>query len=92
METTIIECNWFMDLCNTNAQAHLGFLIIVKPGLKKEVIESVIEHEKKHIQQQRETFIFPFYLVYLSNYLYNTIKYGDTKKAYNNILFEKILE
>lgn len=48
-----------------------------------------INHEKIHIRQQLELLILPFYIWYLSEYLFRLIQYKDRKKAYFNISFER---
>lgn len=49
----------------------------------------LINHEKIHLRQQIELLIFFFYIIYLSNYLFNLIKYKNHNRAYRNILFER---
>ena len=48
-----------------------------------------INHEKIHIRQQLELLILPFYIWYLTEYLFRLIQYKDRKKAYFNISFER---
>ena len=49
----------------------------------------LLNHEKIHLRQQLELLIVPFYLLYLTNYLFNRLKYDDHHTAYRNIIFEK---
>ncbi|MGY3054542.1 hypothetical protein ACVWYG_002749 [Pedobacter sp. UYEF25] len=49
----------------------------------------LINHENIHLRQQLELFILPFYVLYLSNYLINRLKYKGHYEAYKNIIFEK---
>lgn len=42
-----------------------------------------------HIRQQLELLIFPFYIIYLINYLVNLFIYFKHDTAYRNIVFEK---
>lgn len=51
--------------------------------------EVFINHERIHIRQQLELLIVPFYLWYITEYLFRLIQYGDRKKAYYAISFEK---
>lgn len=48
-----------------------------------------INHEKIHIRQQLELLILPFYIWYLTEYLFRLIQYKDRKKAYFNVSFER---
>ena len=48
-----------------------------------------INHEKIHIRQQLELLILPFYIWYLTEYLFRLIQFKDRKKAYFNISFER---
>lgn len=57
---------------------------------KDDKLNSVfINHEKIHIRQQLELLILPFYIWYLTEYLFRLIQYKDRKKAYFNISFER---
>lgn len=49
----------------------------------------LINHEKIHLQQQKELFIIFFYLWYGLNFLWNYFKYKNWDKAYRNIIFER---
>ena len=89
VDTKIIKLDSWLDLCDAKAQAHFGFLIIVKSDLKESEYDKIIKHESVHLRQQKECFIVPFYFAYLSNYFYNVIKYGDKNRAYREVVFEK---
>lgn len=54
-----------------------------------ELSEKTKTHETIHWQQYIETGIIGFLILYAFYYLYNLVKYQDTKKAYYNIPFEK---
>lgn len=49
----------------------------------------LVNHERIHLRQQLELLIFPFYFLYLLNYLVLLIKYKNHYQAYYNIVFEK---
>ena len=49
----------------------------------------LVNHEKIHLQQQKELLVLPFYLFYLINYLYNLIQMLNHEQAYRSIIFEK---
>jgi hypothetical protein len=51
--------------------------------------EVFINHEKIHIKQQIELFVFLFYFWYAIEYFVRLIQYKDKKKAYYNISFER---
>ncbi len=63
------------------------FILLKSSGLKND--PTIINHEKIHLRQQLELLIFPFYLLYLINYLVNLIKYQNHDLAYRNIVFEQ---
>jgi hypothetical protein len=48
-----------------------------------------INHEKIHLRQQLELLILPFYIWYLTEYLFRLVQFKDRKKAYCNISFER---
>lgn len=48
-----------------------------------------IRHEKIHLRQQLELLILPFFVWYFFEYLLRLIQYGNRKKAYRNISFER---
>ncbi len=56
---------------------------------KIKLTRRLVQHEKIHVQQQLELLIIPFYILYLSEYFYNLIRYKSSRKAYFNISFEK---
>jgi len=58
-------------------------------GKETEVTDQLLTHEKIHLKQQLETFIIPFYLWYLLEFLFRLIQYGHFEKAYRNISFER---
>lgn len=51
--------------------------------------EILINHEKIHLRQQLETLIVPFYVLYISNYVFNLFKYRNHDEAYMNLYFER---
>lgn len=63
------------------------FILLKSPLFKNDPV--IINHEKIHLRQQLELLIFPFYLLYLTNYLVNLIKCRNHDTAYRNIIFEK---
>jgi len=70
-----------------NAMAIYPFILFKHKSHKEDLI--LINHERIHLKQQIELLIFPFYLLYLINYLINLIKYKNHYQAYFNISFEK---
>lgn len=51
--------------------------------------EILINHEKIHIQQQKELLVLPFYIWYLINFGILFLKFKNKNLAYRNICFEK---
>ncbi len=49
----------------------------------------LINHERIHLIQQLETLILPFYILYLSNYIFNLLRYKEHHQAYLNMYFER---
>lgn len=63
------------------------FILLKNAGLKKD--EEIINHEKIHLRQQFELFVFPFYVFYFLNYLINLLRYKKHDLAYRKIIFEQ---
>lgn len=55
----------------------------------KYLTERQINHEKIHTQQIRELLYLFFYIWYLVEWLFKSVKYANTKKGYYNISFER---
>lgn len=51
--------------------------------------EILMNHEKIHIQQQKEMLVLPFYIFYLIDFGIKFLRFKDKNKAYRNICFEK---
>lgn len=62
---------------------------IVFRDAKDKTNARLINHERIHLRQQLELLIIPFYLVYLSEYIFLLFKYKNHDKAYRNISFER---
>jgi hypothetical protein len=56
---------------------------------KKTATEKLINHEKIHIQQQKELGLIGFYLLYLLHYTFNLFRYKNSFLAYRHIVFEQ---
>lgn len=63
------------------------FILLKSAAFKND--QEIINHEKIHLRQQLELLVFPFYILYLLNYLINLIRYKKHNLAYRNIVFEK---
>ncbi|MEM9649501.1 hypothetical protein [Flagellimonas flava] len=63
------------------------FIILKEGALRKDDV--LINHERIHLKQQRELFIIPFYILYISEWLLRTVLYLDSYRAYQNISFER---
>ena len=57
-----------------------------KADIKDDIL---INHEKIHIQQQKELLVLPFYIWYLIDFGIQFLKYKNKNAAYRNICFEK---
>ena len=90
MPLQIVECDSWLDYFESDGQAHLGFIVIVRSEYKVNgKREMIVRHEKVHIEQQKEVGIIPFYIFYPANMLLQIYRYGDEDKAYENNMFEK---
>ncbi len=63
------------------------FIFVKHQELKKDHV--LINHERIHLQQQKELLILPFYLFYFSEWLLRSIIYLNFYRAYQNISFER---
>ena len=63
--------------------------IFLKKNLTEERKKILLNHERIHLQQQIELLLFPFFIIYLFNYMLNLVKYKEHDKAYKNIIFER---
>ena len=49
----------------------------------------LVNHEKIHLQQQRELLVLPFYVLYLVEYAMGRLRGLSHNKAYRQISFER---
>lgn len=63
------------------------FIFLKEDSLKTD--EVLINHERIHLKQQRELLILPFYVLYIAEWLFRTVLYLDSYRAYQNISFER---
>ncbi len=63
------------------------FIILKNSSLKQDAV--LVNHERIHLEQQRELFLLPFYIIYIIEWLVRCIVYSDSYKAYQNISFER---
>ena len=63
------------------------FIFLKNDSLKSDAV--LINHEKIHLKQQQELLILPFYLVYLAEWVFRTVWYLDSYRAYQNVSFER---
>lgn len=61
--------------------------VLIRPQVP--LTRRLVVHERIHLQQQKELLVFPFFLLYLLEYLFNLLKYKSHYKAYFNISFEQ---
>ena len=53
------------------------------------ISEKTVNHERIHDAQMRELLWVPFYLVYVAEWLWLLVKYGDSRRAYLCISHER---
>ncbi|WP_299889406.1 hypothetical protein [uncultured Lacinutrix sp.] len=63
------------------------FVFLRNKALKADVV--LVNHEKIHLRQQLELFIFPFYMFYGIEFLIRLVIYKNWYMAYRNISFER---
>ena len=63
------------------------FIFLKNDSLKEDIV--LINHEKIHLQQQKELLIVPFYIFYIIEWIFRTVFYFNSYKAYQNISFER---
>lgn len=63
------------------------FIFLKNDALKNDMV--LINHEKIHLQQQKELLIILFYLLYIIEGILRSIYYFNSYKAYKNISFER---
>jgi len=73
--------------CKKYIAIALFFVIIINNKYKGN--KSLLNHEKIHLQQQRELLWLPFFIWYAVEFVINYFKYKNWHSAYKNISFEK---
>ena len=63
------------------------FIFVKEPVYKEDSV--LINHEKIHLKQQFELLVIPFYLWYFGEWLFRTVLYMNSYRAYQNISFER---
>lgn len=63
------------------------FIVLSHSQLRQDAV--FINHEKIHLRQQVELLLVFFYLWYGLEFLLRWLKYGNRRKAYLNISFER---
>lgn len=63
------------------------FIFLKNTDLKHDHV--LINHERIHLQQQKELLILPFYIFYLVEWILKSIHYLDFYEGYQNISFER---
>ncbi len=77
----------YMTLGDVRAMAVFPFVLLSEEKLQYDLF--LMQHEKIHLQQQKELLILPFYALYVGEYLVKLIKTGSRYKAYRRISFER---
>ncbi|MBT8298202.1 MAG: hypothetical protein KJO52_07690 [Maribacter sp.] len=63
------------------------FIFLKSDSLKEDII--LINHERIHLEQQKELLIVAFYVFYILEWMLRSLYYFDTYKAYQNLSFER---
>lgn len=63
------------------------FIILKEDSFKYDAV--LVNHERIHLEQQKELLIFPFYFLYFIEWMLKTVYYLNSYKAYENISFER---
>lgn len=63
------------------------FIFVRHKSMRLDIV--LINHESIHIAQAIELLVFPFYALYLLEFLIRLIEYRDFHRAYLNISFER---
>lgn len=74
-----------LPFMRVNGMAIFPFLFVKY----KKPSKVLINHERIHFRQQIELLIFPFYIWYLLEYLWNRINGKTANQAYRHISFER---
>lgn len=63
------------------------FIFITQKELKNDPM--LLNHEKIHVQQQKELLWLPFFIWYIAEFLIRLLLYRNKNRAYRNICFER---
>ena len=79
--TIILHVPWL----HANGMALFPFILVknAKPSV------TLINHERIHLTQQLEMLVLPFYVWYLTEYIWHKLRYKDSYYAYRKICFEQ---
>jgi len=72
---------------NFNGLSFWPFVFLKNDSLKKDLV--FLNHEKIHLRQQAELLVIFFYLWYSLEFLLRWLQFGNRRKAYRNISFER---
>lgn len=78
--------NKYIPLKGYKALMFMGLLFIRNPH---KLNKYEYNHERIHLHQMFETFIFGYYGLYLVNFMANLLRFGNWGKAYKSIAFER---
>jgi len=83
----ILLVNKYLFRKNFNGITLWPFIICCDAKLKEDL--RFINHEKIHLRQQLQMLILPFYIWYITEYVFRLIQYRNKHLAYKNISFER---
>lgn len=73
-------------------RGYLGMTIYPFMFLKTEALKGnivLLNHEKIHLRQQIELLVIPFFIIYITEFLFRLLQYKNWHLAYRNISFER---
>lgn len=86
----IILAPWLVDIITFGfARAITLFPFVFLTQSSDKANTQLINHERIHLRQQLELFIFPFYLLYLGEYIVHRLQGKSHYAAYRTISFER---
>jgi hypothetical protein len=77
----------FLTFRFANAIALFPFVIIKK--YDKDVIETMLNHERIHLRQQLELLLIGFYIMYVVEFILHYFRLKSRQRAYSSISFER---
>lgn len=71
------------------AMAFWPVVVVKKPIDTKLNLARILNHEFIHLEQQKELFVIPFYLIYVLEFCFHFLSIWNWDQAYRSISFER---